>query len=162
MVTLVDESDNEIGTKARELLSNDDRWRIVTIWIFNDQNELLLAKRPMHMKNDPGKWGPSVAGTLEHGDSYLQTAEREVKEEIGVEAPLTEVKLLMHKADIGHRANMNFRGNISLPISAFTPQPEEVDELTWMPYKIFLAELESNPDKYIEAMDIVKELFGNE
>lgn len=159
IVTLVDEQDNVIGSKDRTTLTENDRWRIITIWIFNDKGELLIAKRSMDKRTDPGKWGPSVAGTLEYGDSYLETAKRELKEELGVDTPLRELKLMMHDSDVGQRANMNYVGTINLPISEFTMQQEEVDGLAWIPMEILLEETESKPEKYVKAMNIVKELF---
>lgn len=162
LVTLVDEHDNVIGSKKRSELKDHDRWRIVTIWVFNKKGNLLLAKRSHNKRTDPGKWGPSVAGTVEHGESYRLTAERELLEELGVTAPLKELKLLMHESDIGSRANMNFITTIDSPIDSFIPQAEEVDGLQWMPLGQLYKETDISPQKYVKAMNIVKELFGHE
>ncbi len=162
IVTLVDEQDRVTGSKYRSMLTENDRWRIITIWIFNNNNELLIAKRSMNKRTDPGKWGPSVAGTLNHGDTYLLTAHRELVEEIGIDTPLKELKLLMHPSDVGYRANMNFTGIVDLPIDSFKIQAVEVDGIAWISMYTLLEELKTQPEKYVKAMDIVKELFPDE
>jgi 8-oxo-dGTP diphosphatase len=45
---------------------------------------VLLVKRPANKKVNPGKYS-GIGGKVEPGESYLQAAKREMKEEIGLE-----------------------------------------------------------------------------
>ncbi len=162
IVTLVDENDNPVGTKDRALLGEDDRWRIVTVWVLNSNNELLIAKRSMNKKTNPGKWGPSVAGTVEDGDSYRETALREVQEEIGVTLSLIDGALIMHDEDLGSRANKNFIAHTELPIEAFTIQAEEVDAIAWISIPELLREIKEIPEKYLLGMESIIGVIENE
>jgi isopentenyldiphosphate isomerase len=49
-VTIVDEKDSVLGTKDRELVNDNDRWRAVAIWVEDNEGNVLLAKRS-HLKN---------------------------------------------------------------------------------------------------------------
>lgn len=51
----------------------------VLVIIYNDQQQILLLERA----DKPGFW-QSVTGSLEAGESLLQTAQREVAEETGI------------------------------------------------------------------------------
>lgn len=44
----------------------------------------MLAQRSFKKDTNPGKWGPAVAGTVEHGESYIENVTKETAEEIGV------------------------------------------------------------------------------
>jgi hypothetical protein len=43
-IILVNEKDEEIGTKRRAELTHDDIYRVSSLWILNPNKELLLAK----------------------------------------------------------------------------------------------------------------------
>ncbi|MDZ7786245.1 MAG: NUDIX domain-containing protein [Candidatus Saccharibacteria bacterium] len=160
IVTLVDEQDNEIGSKKRSKLNDNDRWRIISVWVLNQSDELLIAKRSMNNRMDPGKWGPSVVGTVEHGDIYKETAVRELQEELGVNLKLEESQLIMHKAHIGYRANMCYIAHTQKRLTEFILQAEEVDEIAWINLNKLYEELKRTPEKYMEAMEeITKKVF---
>lgn len=40
-IQIVDQNDNIIGEKWRDELTNDDCWRIISLWITNDNGEVL-------------------------------------------------------------------------------------------------------------------------
>lgn len=158
-VTLVNEKDEVTGSKNRDELTNDDRWRIVTIWVTNSQGEVLIAKRALNKRINPGKWGPSVAGTVEHGDGYDETAVRELEEELGVKAELTPLKVIFYASSLGKRACMGYRALVNQPIEAFTFPPDEVAEIKWIDENKLWEDAESHPEEYIPELAAVKELF---
>lgn len=158
-VTLVDEHDNVIGSKDRDELTDDDRWRIITIWITNSKNQVLLAQRALTKRINPGKWGPAVAGTVEHGDSYEQTAERELTEEIGVKANLTPGKVLFYKSALGKRACKAFTATVDLPIEAITIPADEVAAVKWVDGQTLWEDVAAHPDDYLREFKRMKELF---
>ncbi len=56
----------------------------------------LLAMRAATKKPFPGVWVCGVGGTCASDESFLETAQREMKEEIGVRAELTVVNTFLH------------------------------------------------------------------
>ena len=83
-IPIVNEQDEIIGYKEREEATREDIRRIVSLNVFNEKGEVLIAKRQSNKKIDPDKWGPSVAGTVDEGYDYDTTVAKEVEEEIGL------------------------------------------------------------------------------
>jgi isopentenyldiphosphate isomerase len=73
-IIIVNEKDKEIGLKERGTLKTEDIYRVTALWITNSKDEILLAKRALTKSNDPGKWGPAVAGTVDEGETYEENS----------------------------------------------------------------------------------------
>ena len=94
-IDIFDENNNPTGQikekgKAHE---EGDFHRTAHVWIINDKNELLLQKRSANKKSHPNCWDISGAGHIKAGESVIDGAIRELKEELGVE----EVKYVLYK-----------------------------------------------------------------
>lgn len=86
---LVTEDDSKIiGTALREECHGNPALihRAVRIMVFAqaDGEYLLLQKRSMSKKVQPGKWDAAVGGHVASGETLLQAAARELAEEIGI------------------------------------------------------------------------------
>ncbi|ARV06187.1 hydrolase [Polaribacter sp. SA4-10] len=57
----------------------------VHIWLFTSDQKIVLQKRALSKKVFPGLWDISVAGHIAAGENVLNSAIREVKEEIGLQ-----------------------------------------------------------------------------
>lgn len=85
----VDQEDNVIGQASRkEIHKKSLLHRSVHILVFNSQDELFLQKRVMTKDENPGLWDSSAAGHMASGETYLASAHRELKEELGIGAKL--------------------------------------------------------------------------
>lgn len=72
-------------SKPRSKVHQEGAWhRSVHVWVLNDRKELLIQRRAFEKENHPGLWDVSCAGHITSGDSSLQTAVRELKEELGL------------------------------------------------------------------------------
>jgi len=83
-IIIVDENDIIISYKTRDKIKQNDIYRVSALWIKNSQDDILLAQRGLNKKNDPGQWGPAVAGTNDRGESYEENIIKEAEEEIGL------------------------------------------------------------------------------
>lgn len=92
-IVYVDEHDTVIGAGSRrEALEKGIAHRIARVFLFNQKGEILMQKRSENLLSLPGRWDQSAAGHVDEGESYLEAAEREMEEEIGLsDAPLTLV-----------------------------------------------------------------------
>lgn len=94
ILCVVDENDNFLRGEDRKLVHSSDMWhRGVHIFLYNSRGELLLQLRSPKKDKFPSTWDCSVSGHVEMGQSYKETAERELEEELGIKAPL---KSLLH------------------------------------------------------------------
>src|SRR4030043_1960213 len=59
--------------------------RVVHVLIFNTEGKLLLQKRSLNKDVAPGKWDTSVGGHVNLGEDPLSAANREMREELGIE-----------------------------------------------------------------------------
>jgi 16S rRNA (adenine1518-N6/adenine1519-N6)-dimethyltransferase len=93
--------------------------------IFNSRGELLLQRRSMWKDRNPGRWDSSAAGHLDSGETYAEAARRELREELGVEAPpLERIGRLTPCEQTGWEFIEVFRG---LHEGPFSPAPLEVE-----------------------------------
>lgn len=81
---IVNEQDEIIGHKHRHEIWPDDIYRVAALWIENSKGEVLLAQRGFTKKNNPGKWWPAVAGTIDKWESYEENIYKEAEEELGI------------------------------------------------------------------------------
>lgn len=102
LLTEVDENDNVIGPVAREICHNQTRrpWhRSTGIYIFNAKGEILLTYKSKHKDVRAKALSISASGHVDFGETYEQTARRELSEELGLTVQLEEVNYF--KADAG-------------------------------------------------------------
>ena len=82
-------------SKARKKVHTDGDWhRAVHIWIYNSQGNLILQKRAAGKDTFPGRWDVSVGGHVTSGDSVLDTALKEVQEELGMDINVADLEAL--------------------------------------------------------------------
>ncbi|MGI8436380.1 MAG: NUDIX hydrolase, partial [Chthoniobacterales bacterium] len=68
--------------------------RAVHILLFNAQGEIFLQKRSRLKDRHPDVWDSSAAGHVDAGEEYDNAATRELREELGVTAPLERLAKL--------------------------------------------------------------------
>ncbi|MFH1236684.1 MAG: NUDIX domain-containing protein [Parcubacteria group bacterium] len=90
----VDENDTVLGKVTRkEAHSNPNIiQRTIGVFIFNKDGKALIQKRSATKDTFPNHWGIGVGGHAEYGTSYIETAVRELKEEIGIDASPSALK----------------------------------------------------------------------
>ena len=122
---------------------------IVGVLIINDNNEVLLEKRSMLKKIDPGKWG-MCGGKIDYNEDPITAGIRETYEEIGVLLNKDEMKMLcVNKSETAYFNIFYVRKNID--INDCKLQKEEVDELRYF-------NIEKLGQLYDEGVEWLKEL----
>ena len=87
MFDVVDEENNVLRQASRhEVHTQRLRHRAVHIFVLNKRGELFLQRRSRWKDAHPLRWDSSAAGHLNAGQSYDETAPRELLEELGVTA----------------------------------------------------------------------------
>ncbi len=103
---------------------------IVHVCIFNPRGELLIQKRAARKKAWPDLWSLSVCGSALAGEDSFEAAERETKEELGIELSLKDVR--PHFSVNYERGFDDFYiVTLDADINDLTLQKEEVSEVKW-------------------------------
>jgi isopentenyl-diphosphate delta-isomerase type 1 len=90
---VVDEEDSVVGRATREECHSGNGLihRSVYIFVMNDKNEIFIQTRSMSKDLYPGYSTGSATGHVDYGEDYDESARRELKEELGIDAPLTRL-----------------------------------------------------------------------
>ncbi len=79
------------GNKTGQVKSYDEAHQVglihgaVHVWIINSKNELLVQKREKNKRAYPLHWDISAAGHISAGETSLEAAHKETKEELGLD-----------------------------------------------------------------------------
>ncbi len=95
ILDVVDEDDRVIGQATRsDVHKNDLAHRASHILLFNSAGSIYVQRRSPSKDRHPSKLDSSAAGHVDSGESYLDCAIRELKEELGIEAiPVKVLKI---------------------------------------------------------------------
>ena len=153
-IDIFDENNNSTGkikekTKAHE---DGDFHRTAHIWIINDKKELLIQKRSATKKSHPNCWDISGAGHIRAGESVIDGAIRELKEELGVIATEKDLEHIGTIKSTKNPKNMEFQYVYLLKcnktIEEYTFEDNEVSEIKYVFYK----DLENMVEQKIEGL----------
>jgi len=168
---ILDEEGNKTGkTKLRSEVHRDGDWhRSVHIWIINTKNELLIQKRSPNKKTHPNFLDLSVAGHVSAGDGVIDSAIREIKEELGISidpSELEQVCIYQQKYNENGFNNNQFNNVFLLKKDIVTKnavlQKEEVAEIKFIPYQELVTLSKSgtmvpHPQEYQIILDFLNE-----
>ena len=127
---IIDENGNPTGKIVERSIAHAEGipHRTAHIWIIrrrNEKTEILLQKRSRNKDSFPGKFDTSSAGHIQAGDEPMESALRELEEELGIHA---------------ESADLQFAGKFPISVYIYdhpveidhlTLQKEEVEEVQW-------------------------------
>lgn len=88
LVDVVDSRDQVVSRMPRKnLLPVGANFRVVHIFLFNSQGELLIQRIAPGLRHE-SMWGSSAAGYVHSGESYDDAAARKLRDELGIDVPL--------------------------------------------------------------------------
>ena len=122
----------------------------VSVFIFNDGNELLLQKRAVSKYHSPEKWTNTCCTHPSPRETPIMSARRRLSEELGLVAALTEVFTFSYKADVGNGLIENEFDHVFLGVSKQNPSPNpaEVSDWNWVTIEELKQKLIRNPEEY--------------
>ncbi|NKI27300.1 NUDIX domain-containing protein [Arenibacter sp. 6A1] len=180
MDELIDILDSEGNFTGKTMMKSEAHRKgcyhpTVTIWCYNKQGEILLQQRAHNKDTHPLLWDASVAGHIGAGEDILQSAVREVEEEIGLKISEKDlIKIGVFKSVHRHHATLvdcefrhTFLCELKTGLDNLTKQESEVKALALIPLSKFIEELRLNssskkyvshdPGYYLIVIEAIKE-----
>ncbi len=153
-IVVVDENDDfvreEFKSKCHE--GAGILHRAFSVFIFNQNNELLLQQRSSLKPLWPGYWSNSCCSHPRKHESYEDAAVRRVQEELGIECKVNYLFKFQYQAkykDVGSEnevcAVLSARCGNDVEIKH---DPQEVAEFKYIQPQALLDDIKQDPDKY--------------
>jgi copper homeostasis protein CutC/isopentenyldiphosphate isomerase len=150
IVCLVDERNNVVGHAPRRMMRELRLiHRATYILVFNSRGELCVQQRTLTKDVYPGYLDPATGGVVLTGESYEESAGRELGEELGI----GNTPLAHHFDFFFEDARSRVWGRVfsCLYDGPLRLQPEEVAAVSWMTIPEILKEPRCTPDG-VEAL----------
>lgn len=171
MFDVVDEHGNPTGEVVSRKLAHEKgiRHRASHIWVVNRDEKgvrVLLQKRSLEKDSFPGKLDTSSAGHIQAGDEPLESALRELGEELGIFPKPEELtfigtfsfsfeKVFHSKPFCDNEVAFVYVYNKKVDIDSLTLQKEEVESVCWRDIKeVYKARLEHNDEYCVPAQSL--------
>lgn len=129
----VDEYNNPIPPQPRALSHKTGIWhRTCHIWIINLHSEILCQQRSLLKDTNPGNWEAFFGGHLSPGQSYVESAITELREELGLTVSPSCLRLYTEHRDA---SGTEYQGIFILEwngsIASLTLEKDEVEQVSW-------------------------------
>ncbi len=146
---VVDEHDQVIGQAPRsEVHAKKLLHRAVHIFVFNSKGELLIHRRSAAKDEYPRCYTSSASGHLSAGETYDECAPREMREEIGLSAPLTFLHKFPAGPETAYEHTVLYHAVTDDPP---TFDPEEIESGDYYPLAEIAAMLNQSPQEFSPA-----------
>lgn len=149
---LVDADDRETGyiTKSDAHDGDGRLHRAFSLFLFNENGELLLQKRASSKRLWPGYWSNSCCSHPRRGETMDVATRRRLRDELNVAAELEFVYKFSYTASFGAAGSENelchvFLGRIHEAVRA---NDHEVDSTRFLAVNELERELSENPDTF--------------
>lgn len=157
-VILVDENDNPVGLMFKlEAHQKGLLHRAFSIFIYNENREMLLQKRATGKYHSPGLWTNACCSHPRADESIEAALQRKLQQEMGFTCDLRKIFHLTYKAEFGnglieHEFDHVYIGEFNGEIN---PNPEEVSEYAFFNSADVKKGLINDPAKFTEWFKLI-------
>lgn len=150
-VILVDKHDSVIGSMEKlEAHQKGLLHRAFSVFVFNDNNELLLQRRAFGKYHSEGLWTNTCCSHPNPGETNLQAAHRRLEEEMGFDCELEEVFHFIYHSSLDNDLIEHEFDHVVIGFSHETPHlnTEEAIAFKWMDLDSIQMDMQQNPQQY--------------
>ena len=162
MVILVDNNDNQLGLMEKmEAHEKAILHRAFSVFILNDNNELLLQKRALSKYHSPGLWTNTCCSHPRNGESVINAGLRRLKEEMGFETEISSLLSFIYKAEFDNGLTEHEFDHVL--VGRYNKNPSinksEVSDWKWTDLDFLKKDVVVNPDLYTVWFKIIFQQF---
>lgn len=161
-VILVNEKDEPIGLMNKmEAHEKAILHRAFSVFILNDNNEVMLQQRAQHKYHSPLLWTNTCCSHQRAGETNIQAGKRRLFEEMGFEVELKELFHFIYKAPFDNGLTEHELDHVMIGYSNNEPDinPEEVASWKWMKIEAIKDDMIQNPADYTVWFKIIFDEF---
>ncbi len=161
-VILVNENDEPIGLMPKlEAHEKALLHRAFSVFVLNEQNEVMLQQRAHHKYHSPGLWTNTCCSHQRDGETNIQAGTRRLREEMGFVTPLKETISFIYKAPFDNGLTEHELDHILIGHYEGAPiiNPAEVADWKWMPLEEVKVAIAAEPAAYTAWFKIIFEKF---
>jgi len=161
-VILVNEKDEELGLMPKmEAHEKAVLHRAFSVFILNDNNELMLQQRASHKYHSPLLWTNTCCSHQRKGESNIEAGKRRLMEEMGFTCELKELFSFVYKAPFDNGLTEHELDHVM--IGTYNDEahinPDEVEAFKWMDLASVKEDISIHPETYTEWFKIIFERF---
>ncbi|MFS4482970.1 isopentenyl-diphosphate Delta-isomerase [Hyunsoonleella sp. 2307UL5-6] len=161
-VILVNEQDEQIGLMPKlEAHKKALLHRAFSVFIFNDDNHLMLQQRALSKYHSPGLWTNTCCSHQRDGETNIAAGKRRLMEEMGFVVDLKESISFIYKAPFDNGLTEHEYDHVLL--GKYTEAPkinkEEVADWKWMPLEEVKTDISLNPELYTAWFKVIFDKF---
>jgi len=161
-VILVDSNDRPIGLMEKmEAHEKALLHRAFSVFVLNQNKELMLQRRADHKYHSPGLWTNTCCSHQREKETTLQASHRRLQEEMGFDTDL-EVKFsFIYKAEFDNGLTEHEYDHVVLGFYEDAPviNPDEVGAWKWMAIEEVKKDVQNAPENYTPWFRIIFEKF---
>ena len=162
LVILVDKNDNQLGLMEKiEAHEKAVLHRAFSVFILNDNNELLLQKRALSKYHSPGLWTNTCCSHPRDGESVIDAGIRRLKEEMGFVTEINTLFSFIYRAEFDNGLTEHEFDHVLLGRYNKTPliNKLEVSDWKWIDIEFLKKDVFVNPDIYTVWFKIIFQQF---
>lgn len=159
-VILVDEMDNERGVMAKhEAHQKALLHRAVSVFVFNSKGEWLLQRRAVDKYHSGGLWTNACCTHPLPKEGNLEAANRRLREEMGMHAPLTELFSFCYKEALDNELTEHELDHVFVGVTDMLPMINrvEVGEYRYVKYPDLKRDMTLHPELYTAWFKMIVE-----
>lgn len=158
-IDIVDKNGNPTGNSALKSEIHKNGWyhNTIHLWLYTKNGDILLQQRSHKKTIHPLLWDVSVAGHIDAGETFIEAALRETKEEIGLQLKsidLAHIGTFLHESSYNsgeikdNEFHQVYVAELKNSIDELQPQENEVEALKLVTRDEFLNLLQGSDDNH--------------
>lgn len=161
-VILVDTNDEPLGLMNKMAAHEQGLLhRAFSVFILNDNNELMLQQRAKTKYHSPLLWTNTCCSHQRAGESNIQAGKRRLKEEMGLRVEIKELFHFIYKAPFDNGLTEHEYDHVMIGYHNRDPRinKEEVEDWKWMKMDAIQKDMEVHPEQYTVWFKIIFKEF---